>query len=137
MTWPTRALTEPVTVLTPPRADDTYGPGAADWANADSFDTTARLQPAATSEGLVNVDEQQADMQCYLPPGTPITGRDRLVAAGDTYEVIGPPSRWRSPWNSTEHHVRALLRRIERAGLDSSGERDADPLVTQPIGQVP
>lgn len=113
MSWPTRALTEPVTILTAPREDDPYGRDVPDWEHASTLDTTARLQPAGEAETLVGRDEQQADTLAYLPAGTHITGRDRVLAGGATYEVVGPPRRWRVPWTDSEHHVRAALRKVD------------------------
>jgi hypothetical protein len=51
-----------------------------------------------------------------------------MIYEGETYEVIGPPQRWTAPWSGTEHHARVLLRRVERASVPSSGERDAETL---------
>jgi hypothetical protein len=126
MSWPAGLFTEPVTILSAARGDDDYGPGAADWDNPSSYDTTARLQPAGGNESLINTDVQQGDLLCYLPPGTPVTGRDRMVYDEDTYEVIGPAQRWRAPWSGSEHHVRVLLRLVQRVSVATSGERDAE-----------
>ena len=40
--------------------------------------------------------------------------------------MIGPPLRWNVPWSVGEHHVRAVLRAVDRAGTDAAGERDGE-----------
>ena len=118
MSWPTRVLTEPVTILSAPREEDEYGRDMADWDNAEAEHALARLQPTSGTgedETLINRDQQRADLFAYLPPGTHIAGRDRVVVetTGETFEVIGPPLRRRSAWSNAEHHVRASLRRVD------------------------
>ena len=100
MIWPTRALTEPVTILTAPREDDEYGRDIPDWDNATATEASARIQPTAEAESLIDRDEQTADLLAYLPPGTALSGRDRMLVGGATFELVGPPRRWRA-WATT------------------------------------
>jgi head-tail adaptor len=116
MSWLESALNEEVQILSAARATDEYGQDVPDWDDVEVLDTLARVQPAAERAGagetMVGRDQQVADARVWLAPGTPVTGRDRVVVAGDVYEVIGPPLRPRTIWTDQEHHVRLELRRV-------------------------
>jgi hypothetical protein len=120
MTWPDPAFVIPVTILRAPRTTDPYGSDVPDWDRATTQQTNAWVRPGPATgtvgETLVGRDEQELDARVWLAAGTPITGRDRVVVEGETFEVIGPPLRPRSPWADREHHVRADLRRVTGPG---------------------
>lgn len=112
-------LVVPVTILSAPRAEDPYGRDEADWDNAAETEADVWIEPTAGYETVAGMDQLRLDARAWLPPGTPITGRDRVVVVGSgaeaatVFEVIGEPERRLAPWSSTEHHVRVDLRAVD------------------------
>lgn len=58
------------------------------------------------SETTQDRDTQIADWLARVPVGTDITGRDLLIVAGTTYEVVGPPA-------NVGTHLRLRLRHVD------------------------
>ncbi|MGE3835249.1 MAG: hypothetical protein AB7H43_10730 [Acidimicrobiia bacterium] len=87
-------------------ADNAYGVAADQWDAGTSH--RARLEQATGSESTVDQDVQASDWRLFLDAGVAIGGRDRVVADGVTYEVVGPPLIQRTPRGP--HHVEATLR---------------------------
>lgn len=84
----------PATVLVLRAADgltDPYGSPLAGY--LPSVRVRARLEQVSAEEVTTGADVQTADWRAFLPAGTTISGRDRLVYDGVTYEVTGPPRR--------------------------------------------
>src|SRR5690606_24802940 len=54
-----------------------------------------------TSEELAEVNRNRVitGLTVYLAPGTQNAPHDRLVVRGATYEVVGEPGDWRSPYS--------------------------------------
>lgn len=98
------------------RATDEYGRDVPDWDDVQAIDATCWLQTPGGTETMEDRDEQRFDATAWFPPGTDLTGRDRVHIDGHTYEVIGPPARRHLPWSQVEHHVRASLRRVGGPG---------------------
>lgn len=75
----------------------------------------ARLEQVGGSEVTVGASVQVADWDLYLvsedDAARQIKGRDRVLADGVTYEVVGPPTIHRAPRG--KHHVEARLRVVE------------------------
>ena len=80
--------------------DDFNNPSITYIADADPVDLL--LVHTASREVTVDRNTQISDWFARLPAGTSISGRDRLVANGATYEVLGPPS-------DEDTHVRVQL----------------------------
>lgn len=49
----------------------------------------------------------------YLPPDTPITAANRVRVRGGTYDVIGDPADWRSPFTGWHPGVVVQVTRTE------------------------
>lgn len=92
---------------------------AADYGNAttDDWDApTATVVPGCSVQPVTvpayTVDRKAITTRwvVWLPLGTPITGRCRVVYAGETYELDGDPSVWDFP---PAGHIVANLRRSQ------------------------
>lgn len=60
----------------------TYGVGQPVW---------AAVEPKTSAEDLNDADSLMAGWLVFLPPGTPVGGRDRLVIRGCRGRIVGPP----------------------------------------------
>lgn len=82
-------------------AEDDYG-NPVDTYTPDGAAIDVGLVHTASREITVDRDTQISDWFARLPTGTSISGRDRIVSGGATYEVLGPPS-------DEDTHVRVQL----------------------------
>jgi len=104
-------LTSTVTILTPAWVTSArYNSERADWDHASEVDTTGWLTETSTSEDLNGRDAIVTGWRLFLPAGTEITGSDRVVVDGATFEVEGQPHSATTP--AGEHHVEVSLRRV-------------------------
>ncbi len=66
-----------------------------------------------TSEQEITLDRETyiSEWRIFLPAGTEIDGKDRVIVDGQTFEIIGPPAH---PWRpgTGEHHVLCQARAI-------------------------
>jgi head-tail adaptor len=113
-------MTVPVTIVSAERTTDPYGQDVADWSATRSVEARAWVGQQAGASMMTGRDQLTFDLVVWLPPGTPIGGRDRVVVFDEAYEVMAPPNRKLAPWSSAEHHVRAGLRRVEGPGADGA-----------------
>ncbi len=69
----------------------------------------ARRNQSEATEELLDRDQQSRTFRYWLPAGTAISGRDRIVDGADTLEVEGEPATLHG--HSAAHHleVRAYL----------------------------
>lgn len=99
-------LTQTVTVQTHTAgADDVFGNQADTFPSSRTY--RARLEQTAEDEQVVDRDTLRTDWLLILPPEAQISGRDRVVADGVTFEVVGPPAVQRTPRGP--HHIEARL----------------------------
>jgi hypothetical protein len=108
-----RYFTEPVSVIRPGTRTDRYGNTVPDWDTANSVDVLAWVEPVAV--GTENIEGRSALASEWLllaAADTQITGRDRVVYQGQTFDVIGPPVV-RKAGRRGPHHVEARLRWAE------------------------
>jgi hypothetical protein len=52
-------------------------------------------------------------LSVYLPAGTNVDPKDRMIVRGVTYEVVGEPADWRNPFTGSTPGIEVAL---ERAG---------------------
>lgn len=109
--------TQTLTVVHPERVEDpdgdVYGNETLDWGNAEERDVIGHVQPVAAPEEIASGrDAIVTRYRAWLPAGDPVTGYDRIVYDGQTYEVDGDPERWPSATGGLDH-VSLLLVRVE------------------------
>jgi hypothetical protein len=101
-----------VSVLTPGSMAADYGTGTQDdWDTATAVTVPGcSVQPVVIPE--FDVDRQSIGTRwiAWMPAGTPVTGRSRIVWRGDTYDVDGSPQVWDFDPAS---HIVVNLRRSE------------------------
>lgn len=101
-------MTRPVTIIqagTSPSVDE-YGkptPGT-----PTTTDLLGFFDQTASTEVVIGQTTFQVDGLLILPALTLLTGADKVIVDGITYEVVGEPAR---PWKPSvgEHHVEARL----------------------------
>lgn len=71
----------------------------------------ARLEQSAGDEQSTDRSVQVGEWLLILPRDAVIGGRDRVVADGSTFEVVGPPVVQRTPRGP--HHIEARLRLVD------------------------
>lgn len=89
---------EVVTVLTPGTVSDPYsGETVASWDAPTERDVTtlAPPEPRPSDEPLLDArNSVTSGWTLYLPPGDPISSRDRVRVRGVVYPVQGEPAAW-------------------------------------------
>lgn len=68
--------------------------------------------PRNASELVQGEDMLITGLSALLPPGTDVTGIDRVTVYGDPYEVDGEPGHYKSPFTATNPGVLVNLTRI-------------------------
>lgn len=114
MTLEADDLPDLVTIVHRPAAPtrDTFGNPVVNWAAADRDENVpASFQPAGADEDTGDSDRTLIRPRLFLMPGVTIGPYDRVEHLGVTYEVTGPPERWRS--DGTEHHVEVTLTHVD------------------------
>jgi hypothetical protein len=81
------------------------------WVDADPVEVSCYFEQSGATEVVVGRQTQIVDATLVLPAGTELDASDRVSIDGDTYEVIGTPSRPHRP-GTGEHHVEAYLQRV-------------------------
>lgn len=106
-----RFFVRAVTIVRAGSGTDRYGNESLDWSAASSWVTKGWLARVDESEDQDGRDALISGWRLFLPVGTDVDGRDRVVIDGTTYELDGPPAR---PWTPDgEHHVECRLRLVE------------------------
>lgn len=93
---------------------DRYGNAGIDWAHPTSTSVTGWLDTnqRRMGEDSKNRDEADSDGNAFLPPDTDIRSSDRLIVAGQTYQVFGIPAPVVRPgWGV--HHIECRIKRFE------------------------
>jgi hypothetical protein len=93
------------------RTTDRYGNRVPDWSTASRTVTFAWLEPATGKENTTGRDSQEWEWIMLCPASVELTGRDRVIYGGTTFEVVGPPAIRRTPRGP--HHMEARLRYVE------------------------
>jgi hypothetical protein len=89
---------EPVTIQTATEVVDRYGNVVREWAAPGTVNVLGIVYPRTSSEDNDGRTAVIQGLTVLLPTGTPVAPADRVVARGGTYEVVGEPADWRSPW---------------------------------------
>jgi hypothetical protein len=98
-------------VTRPPATEDTFGNPTYNWGAATSTAVAGcSVQPLIGQEAIVGRDTVVSRWQVWAPSGTTISAVDRVVFAGDTYEVDGEVQAWLFP---PRVHVTFLMQRSE------------------------
>lgn len=108
-------LTTPCTITTVTNNGDPDEYGDATESTTSTRTTCWVTRRGNLSDGgeSVGVTDWQVDtLDLYLPPGTAITGADRVTVNGTTYEVVGPPHEHFNPLSQTYDFVSAVIRRV-------------------------
>lgn len=88
---------EAVVVQSPGTSTNAYGDTVDDWGSATqrTVTTTAPPEPRPSTEPVQDARNAVVNgWTLYLPPGDPITNRDRVVVRGQTYPIQGTPADW-------------------------------------------
>lgn len=104
-------LVHDVTVLTPAAEADRYGGTVKRWDTATSSTVKGWVSQQSRSENLDGREAQVSGWVLFLHPDATITGKDRVVWEGITFEVDGPPNPASSPRGL--HHYEVPLRVVD------------------------
>lgn len=92
---------ETVTIQTAGTVTDPYsGESAPSWDDPTEVDVPGvAVEPRPSSEPVENArNSVTSGFTLYLPAGTAITAQNRVIVRGGTYDVLGDPADWRSPF---------------------------------------
>lgn len=103
-------LHDPITRLRAPLVSAGYGNTSRNWAAATSVDFLVHWSTKAVSEVVGDEAKTVTRGKVFGGPDLDLESTDRIVFAGETYEVDGDVMR--SYRQGQLHHVRAMLRRI-------------------------
>lgn len=109
---------ETVTVLTPGTVTDPYsGEDSPSWnvPPSTSVDVTALgIEPRPSGEPVQDARNQVVSgFTLYLPPDVAISAQARVVIRGGTYDVLGDPAVWRSPYDDWSPGQVVQVQRVE------------------------
>lgn len=104
------AFGETVTVLYRQTSRDNTGATLTRWARHDVDSAAVRI--LSSSEAAVGSAETATDaVEVILPPGTPISNRDRLEVRGLLYDVDGTPTEVTDPQTTARPGVKVIGKR--------------------------
>jgi len=107
---------ETVQILTAGITTDPYSEDdAPDWDNPTSVDVDrVAVEPRPSGEPLQDARNQvTSGYTLYMPPGTAITSANRVTVRNVTYDVLGEPAEWRSPFTGWQPGVVVQVERSE------------------------
>lgn len=107
---------ETVQVLTAGTATDPYsGKPSPDWTSLTSVDVPGvAVEPRPSGGPLQDARNQvTSGLTLYMPAGTGITAQNRVTVRGVTYDVLGEPAVWRSPFTGWEPGIVVQVERSE------------------------
>jgi hypothetical protein len=107
---------ETVQVLTAGTTTDPYsGQSASDWTSPTSVDVPGvAVEPRPSGEPLQDARNQVVSgFTLYMPAGAIITAANRVVVRGATYNVLGEPAVWHSPFTGWEPGIVVQVERSE------------------------
>jgi hypothetical protein len=105
-----------VQILTAGTTTDPYsGEPSPDWTSPTSVDVAGvGVEPRPSGEPLQDARNQVVSgYTLYMPAGTAITSANRVVVRGETYDVLGEPAVWRSPFTGWEPGIVVQVERSE------------------------
>lgn len=108
---------ETVQVLTAGTTTDPYsGEETPSWEETPtSVDVSGvAVEPRPSGEPLQDARNQvTSGFTLYMPPGTAITPQNRVSVRGVTYDVLGEPADWRSPFTGWAPGIVVQVERSE------------------------
>ncbi len=104
----TSLLVHDVTILTPAEDTDRYGNTVKNWDNATPTTVKGWVSQSSQTEDSDHREAQVSEWRLFLHPNASITGADRVVWEGITFEVVGPANPAWSP--AGRHHLEVPLR---------------------------
>jgi hypothetical protein len=110
----TANLHDPITRLRAPLTGGAYGNQARNWAGATSTDFYVHWSAQSVTEVVGDEAKTVTRGKIMGGPDLDLEATDRVVFAGETYEVDGDVMR--SYQRGQLHHVRAFLKRITTTG---------------------
>jgi len=104
---------ETVTVQRPTTTTNRYGDTVRSTTVTTHDVTHVAVAPAGQDEDPINrTTGEVADFDLYCSPDADITATDRVVVRGGTFEVIGPPAVWVSPYTGREPGLVVRVKRV-------------------------
>lgn len=108
---------ETVTVLTAGLDQDPYSEDYAaswEWAPTELEVQGVGVEPRPSQEPAQEArNAVTSGFTLYFPAGTEITPQNRVVVRGGTYEVLGEPAVWRSPFTGWAPGVVVQVERVD------------------------
>lgn len=91
---------ETITIIRPATTTNAYGDTALDWGTTTTTDVKAIVYPRSTTPNENNANRTAVivGLTALLPDGADVQSTDRITARGETWEALGEPGDWRSPW---------------------------------------
>lgn len=81
-----------------------HGTTRTDWSSPTVTTVTGcSFQPAIGNDDVVHRQAVGGPAQMFMPFGTDVTGLDRILFGGKTYEIVGEPQSWTGPTPRTSH----------------------------------
>ena len=100
-----------LTVRRAPLVEDDRGNQERDWANAEETPIPGwALDAGNTSQDLQNRDGSSVEYTARGPFNADVQGSDRVLYAGDVYEITGGVRRQPGPSALTSHSILLLTR---------------------------
>ena len=109
---------EPVTVLTADTDENAYADEATPTWSKPPVSSVVVLgvgvEPRPSSEPVANArNAVVVGYTLYLPDAAGVTARSRIIVRGNTYEVLGEPAEWRSPFTAWAPGAVVQVQRVE------------------------
>ena len=101
----------PVVIQTAGARTDAYGDTQPDWTTPTTVAAGGWLAQQSSIEDLDGRAATASTLALFLPAGTVITARNRVVIDARTYEIIGEPHKAWTPRG--EHHVEVQLQAVD------------------------
>jgi len=98
-------LTQTVTIVRAGTATSRYGDTAKDWTTSTSTTTRGWISQRGSDEDPANREAEIGTWVLFVGPDETITGRDRVIWNGTTFEVVGPPTLAYTPRGLHHHEV--------------------------------
>lgn len=81
-----------------------HGTTQPDWSQATTRTVVGcSFQPSSGIDDILNRSAVGGPAVLFMPAGTDVTGYDRVVVNGKTYEVVGEPEVWEGPTPRLAH----------------------------------
>ncbi|MCG5460845.1 hypothetical protein MED01_004271 [Micromonospora sp. MED01] len=106
---------ETVTVLRAGLVDDGYGNQVRDWSAATStpYAGCAVAQNGRDESLTGDRNAIASDLIVFMPSGAGVLATDRLEIRGRSYEVVGEPFAWTSPFSGLPFGTVVYCNRVE------------------------